>query len=541
MRGDRPPAQARRHARRPRAEGPARPRPQAHRQGLHPAGVRALLRRPRARGARTSPTRVVTVSPDVGTSTNLGGWINKAGIWSIGDRIDWFADDTDTLVRWREHDHGRHIELGIAEVNLVGLLGRAGRDLVARRPAAAARRHDLRPVRLARAGAVVVRHLRRRPVDPRRHALRRHARPRGRRAPVGDHAVDRHRAARLRRLRARLRPGLRVVLPARALPARQARRHSAYFRLSTRPIDQSPPHRHARGGARRRLQAASARRARRSDRRDGRARPRGARRRRHAQRGRGPGRRGRLHHQRRPAVPLLPGPLRPRRRRPATRSSSCSARASRSSASSTATRTRSLPGRRRSPASACSASARPATSSSSTSTTRSTPSRSSAPLSTCWAERVSVTWKVTARGWSRVTRRSGPGIRACRTSAAAVSAGSGTCARRREPAGPTALVARRVAPIEPAIGGKRPADAPRRAVHGASSPASTSAASKPRPAARQRRLCASRRVRQAVTCRLRRSRARPHLLTVFAAGVARVGAIATDSAVDSSVHRRPWR
>ena len=70
--------------------------------------------------------RVVTVSPDVGTSTNLGGWINKAGIWSVGDRIDWFADDTDTLVRWREHDHGRHIELGIAEVNLVGLLGELG-------------------------------------------------------------------------------------------------------------------------------------------------------------------------------------------------------------------------------------------------------------------------------------------------------------------------------------------------------------------------------------------------------------------------------
>ena len=70
--------------------------------------------------------RVVTVSPDVGTSTNLGGWINKAGIWSIGDRIDWFADDTDTLVRWRESDHGQHIELGIAEVNLVGLLGELG-------------------------------------------------------------------------------------------------------------------------------------------------------------------------------------------------------------------------------------------------------------------------------------------------------------------------------------------------------------------------------------------------------------------------------
>ena len=70
--------------------------------------------------------RVVTVSPDVGTSTNLGGWINRTGVWSIGERVDWWADDTDMLVRWRESDNGRHIELGIAEVNLVGLLGELG-------------------------------------------------------------------------------------------------------------------------------------------------------------------------------------------------------------------------------------------------------------------------------------------------------------------------------------------------------------------------------------------------------------------------------
>jgi pyruvate dehydrogenase E1 component len=69
---------------------------------------------------------IVTVSPDVASSTNLGGWINRSGIWNLGDRIDWFADDSDTLVRWRESDHGRHIELGIAEVNLVGLLGELG-------------------------------------------------------------------------------------------------------------------------------------------------------------------------------------------------------------------------------------------------------------------------------------------------------------------------------------------------------------------------------------------------------------------------------
>jgi pyruvate dehydrogenase E1 component len=69
---------------------------------------------------------VVTVSPDVGTSTNLGGWINHAGIWNPRERVDWFADDTNTLVRWREDRRGRHIELGIAEVNLVGLLGELG-------------------------------------------------------------------------------------------------------------------------------------------------------------------------------------------------------------------------------------------------------------------------------------------------------------------------------------------------------------------------------------------------------------------------------
>ena len=69
---------------------------------------------------------VVSVSPDVASSTNLGGWINRAGVWSVGDRIDWFADDHDTLVRWRESEHGQHIELGIAECNLVGLLGELG-------------------------------------------------------------------------------------------------------------------------------------------------------------------------------------------------------------------------------------------------------------------------------------------------------------------------------------------------------------------------------------------------------------------------------
>ena len=79
-----------------------------------------------ARAAPEVAARVVTVSPDVASSTNLGGWINRAAIWHLGERIDWFADDTDTLVRWRESEHGQHIELGIAEGNLVGLLAELG-------------------------------------------------------------------------------------------------------------------------------------------------------------------------------------------------------------------------------------------------------------------------------------------------------------------------------------------------------------------------------------------------------------------------------
>jgi pyruvate dehydrogenase E1 component len=70
--------------------------------------------------------RVVTVSPDVSSTTNLGGWVNKVGVWSSTERVDWFADDAETILHWRERPTGQHIELGIAETNLVGLLGELG-------------------------------------------------------------------------------------------------------------------------------------------------------------------------------------------------------------------------------------------------------------------------------------------------------------------------------------------------------------------------------------------------------------------------------
>lgn len=85
---------------------------------------RALLDLTRA--APEAAGRVVTVSPDVSSSTNLGGWVNKVGVWSTRERTDWFADDGETILHWREKPTGQHIELGIAETNLVGLLGELG-------------------------------------------------------------------------------------------------------------------------------------------------------------------------------------------------------------------------------------------------------------------------------------------------------------------------------------------------------------------------------------------------------------------------------
>jgi pyruvate dehydrogenase E1 component len=100
--------------------------------GRTPAGMastqaalgRALLDLNRA--APEAGRRVVTVSPDVASSTNLGGWVNKVGVWSQSERSDWFADDAATILHWREKPSGQHIELGIAETNLVGLLGELG-------------------------------------------------------------------------------------------------------------------------------------------------------------------------------------------------------------------------------------------------------------------------------------------------------------------------------------------------------------------------------------------------------------------------------
>ena len=69
--------------------------------------------------------RVVTVAPDVSASTSLGGFINKAGVWGLDEAPVYDAME-DSPLKWRVGPRGQHIEMGIAEMNLVLLLGQLG-------------------------------------------------------------------------------------------------------------------------------------------------------------------------------------------------------------------------------------------------------------------------------------------------------------------------------------------------------------------------------------------------------------------------------
>lgn len=68
--------------------------------------------------------RVVTTSPDVTVSTNLGGWVNKVGVFSPEEQPDYGAEGQ--LLRWHQSPRGQHLELGISEMNLFLLLGQLG-------------------------------------------------------------------------------------------------------------------------------------------------------------------------------------------------------------------------------------------------------------------------------------------------------------------------------------------------------------------------------------------------------------------------------
>ncbi|WP_408902158.1 1-deoxy-D-xylulose-5-phosphate synthase N-terminal domain-containing protein [Rhodovarius crocodyli] len=71
--------------------------------------------------------RIVTTSPDVTVSTNLGAWVNRRGIFDRHLKNDVFRDaKLASAQRWGMSPEGQHVELGIAEQNLFLVLGALG-------------------------------------------------------------------------------------------------------------------------------------------------------------------------------------------------------------------------------------------------------------------------------------------------------------------------------------------------------------------------------------------------------------------------------
>ena len=71
--------------------------------------------------------RIVTTSPDVTGTTNLGPWVNRRKLFARTAQADTFQDQKiPSTAKWDFTPAGQHIELGIAEMNLFLLLGAAG-------------------------------------------------------------------------------------------------------------------------------------------------------------------------------------------------------------------------------------------------------------------------------------------------------------------------------------------------------------------------------------------------------------------------------
>ena len=104
---------------------PPIPAPSGDEQSTQAAFGRILLEIAKAGG--TLADRIVTTSPDVTVSTNLGAWVNQRGLFRREERSDVFAKEKiASAQKWSAANKGQHIELGIAENNLFLMLAAAG-------------------------------------------------------------------------------------------------------------------------------------------------------------------------------------------------------------------------------------------------------------------------------------------------------------------------------------------------------------------------------------------------------------------------------
>ncbi len=79
------------------------------------------------RGNDEFAARIVTASPDVTVSTNLGPWVNRRGLFAREHMADTFkSEQVPSTFNWEFSPKGQHIELGIAEANLFILLSALG-------------------------------------------------------------------------------------------------------------------------------------------------------------------------------------------------------------------------------------------------------------------------------------------------------------------------------------------------------------------------------------------------------------------------------
>jgi pyruvate dehydrogenase E1 component len=80
-----------------------------------------------AKGDTEFADRVVTTSPDVTVSTNLGAWVNRRGLFARDELADTFkAERIPSTFNWTFSPQGQHMELGIAEMNLFIMLSALG-------------------------------------------------------------------------------------------------------------------------------------------------------------------------------------------------------------------------------------------------------------------------------------------------------------------------------------------------------------------------------------------------------------------------------
>ena len=104
---------------------PALPAPSGDEQSTQAAFGRILLDLSKAGGDLAD--RIVTTSPDVTVSTNLGAWVNQRGLYRRQGMPDVFAKERiASAQKWSADNRGQHVELGIAESNLFLMLAAAG-------------------------------------------------------------------------------------------------------------------------------------------------------------------------------------------------------------------------------------------------------------------------------------------------------------------------------------------------------------------------------------------------------------------------------